>query len=85
MEELRQNNEVSTYPLRTITRLTGLSPELLRAWERRYNAIRPLRTAGGTRRYTNQDLERLKLLKAVVDYADVDLLARHSGSSIVDT
>ncbi len=67
MEELRQNNEVSTYPLRTITRLTGLSPELLRAWERRYNAIQPLRTAGGTRRYTNQDLERLKLLKAVVD------------------
>lgn len=56
-----------TYPLRTAARLTGLSPELLRAWERRYAAVEPLRTAGGTRRYRAADLERLRLLKAAVD------------------
>ena len=56
-----------TYPLRTVVRLTGLSPEVLRAWERRHNAIEPLRTEGGTRRYRAADVERLKLLKTAVD------------------
>lgn len=56
-----------TYPVRAAARLTGLSPELLRAWERRYGAVQPIRTAGGTRRYTAADLERLRLLKAAVD------------------
>ncbi|MCH2169953.1 MerR family transcriptional regulator [Myxococcota bacterium] len=55
-----------TYPLGITARLTGLSPELLRAWERRYAAVEPLRTPGGTRRYRARDLERLRLLKAAV-------------------
>ncbi|MBW2541679.1 MAG: MerR family transcriptional regulator [Deltaproteobacteria bacterium] len=56
-----------TYPLGAATRLTGLSAEVLRAWERRYGAVQPPRTPGGTRRYRPQDLERLRLLKAAVD------------------
>ena len=56
-----------TYPLRTAARLTGLSPELLRAWERRHQVVTPQRTPGGTRRYTATDLHRLRLVKAAVD------------------
>jgi DNA-binding transcriptional MerR regulator len=56
-----------TYPLRTAARLTGLSPALLRAWERRYGVVEPVRTLGGTRRYSAADLERLRLVKAAVD------------------
>jgi len=56
-----------TYPLRTAARLTGLSPDLLRAWERRYGVVEPMRTPGGTRRYSTADLERLRLVKAAVD------------------
>lgn len=56
-----------TYPLRSAAQLTGLSPELLRAWERRYGAVAPVRTPGGTRRYRAADLERLRLLKAATD------------------
>jgi DNA-binding transcriptional MerR regulator len=56
-----------TYPLRAAARLTGLSPELMRAWERRHGVVEPLRTPGGTRRYRATDLERLRLLKAAVD------------------
>lgn len=56
-----------TYPLRTAARLTGLSPEVLRAWERRHGVVQPLRTSGGTRRYSAEDLERLRLVKAAVD------------------
>ena len=56
-----------TYPLKAAARLTGLSPELIRAWERRYGVVAPLRTPGGTRRYRATDLERLRLVKAAVD------------------
>ncbi len=56
-----------TYPLRSVVRLTGVSHEVLRAWERRHGAISPLRTPGGTRRYRASDLERLQLLKAAVE------------------
>jgi DNA-binding transcriptional MerR regulator len=55
-----------TWALGSVARLTGLSPELLRAWERRYRAVEPLRTPGGARRYRASDLERLRLLKAAV-------------------
>jgi DNA-binding transcriptional MerR regulator len=56
-----------TYPVRTAARLTGVSPELLRAWERRHGVVEPLRTPGGTRRYSAAHLERLRLVKAAVD------------------
>ncbi len=78
-----------TYPLRTAARLTGLSPSLLRAWERRYGVVSPIRTPGGTRRYTASDLDRLRLVKAAVDaghrvsqvaHLDVEALARFASA-----
>ena len=67
MAKLKSDAVELTYPLRTAARLTGLSPELLRAWERRHGVVQPLRTPGGTRRYSAGDLERLRLVKAAVD------------------
>jgi DNA-binding transcriptional MerR regulator/methylmalonyl-CoA mutase cobalamin-binding subunit len=54
----------TTYSMGAVSRLTGLSPHVLRAWERRYQAVSPLRTAGGTRRYRESDVTRLRLLAA---------------------
>ncbi len=65
--EAKPHTEEPTYPLRAAARLTGLSPELLRAWERRHDVVKPLRTPGGTRRYRAADLERLRLVKAAID------------------
>jgi DNA-binding transcriptional MerR regulator len=56
-----------TWALGSASRLTGISPELLRAWERRYRVVEPLRSPGGTRRYRTADLERLRLLKGAVE------------------
>jgi DNA-binding transcriptional MerR regulator len=66
MPKSARSPEEQTYPLRSAARITGLSPEVLRAWERRYGAVTPLRTSGGTRRYRASDLERLRLLSANV-------------------
>ena len=42
------------------SRRVGVSPELLRAWERRYELLQPLRTEGGFRLYTDDDAERVE-------------------------
>lgn len=50
------------YSIKAITSLTGLTAETLRAWERRYDCITPVRNDTGRRSYTQGDLEKLKLL-----------------------
>jgi MerR family transcriptional regulator, light-induced transcriptional regulator len=46
-----------------ISRRSGVSPELLRAWERRYGLLRPQRSAGGLRLYSSGDLERVRAMQ----------------------
>ncbi len=45
------------------SRRVGVSPELLRAWERRYELLHPVRTEGGFRLYTDADAERVERMK----------------------
>jgi MerR family transcriptional regulator, light-induced transcriptional regulator len=56
------------YPMRVVLRRTGLSPDLLRAWERRYGVVSPGRTGGGQRLYSESDVERLTLLRRATLY-----------------
>ena len=42
-----------------LARRTGVSPELLRAWERRYGLLRPERSSGGYRLYSAADERRV--------------------------
>jgi DNA-binding transcriptional MerR regulator len=46
-----------------LARRTGASPELLRAWERRYGLLHPTRSQGGFRLYTAADEERIRRMK----------------------
>jgi len=48
-------------------RRSGVSPELLRAWERRYGLLRPTRSPGGLRLYALDDLERVRLMRQHLD------------------
>ncbi len=50
---------LSTYPIREFARLTGVNPVTLRAWERRYGIIQPMRTEKGHRFYTDTHVERV--------------------------
>lgn len=60
--------ENPVYPVRIVLRRTGLTAELLRAWERRYDVVTPGRTQGGQRLYSEADVERLLLLKRATLY-----------------
>jgi DNA-binding transcriptional MerR regulator len=46
-----------------LSRRSGVSPELLRAWERRYQLLHPARSQGGLRLYSPEDLERVRLMQ----------------------
>jgi DNA-binding transcriptional MerR regulator len=46
-----------------LSKRSGVSPELLRAWERRYGLLHPTRSAGGLRLYSTADLERVRLMR----------------------
>lgn len=51
--------------VRSVALLTGLNEHTLRAWERRYGAVQPQRTATGRRFYSREDVERLRILAAL--------------------
>ncbi len=51
------------HPIGVVAERTGLSPDLLRVWERRYRAVEPSRSRDGQRLYSDADVERLRLLR----------------------
>ncbi len=55
------------HPIGVVVQRTGLSPHVLRAWERRYGAVEPGRTEGGQRLYSDADVVRLGLLKRATE------------------
>jgi len=57
--------DLQNYPIRAVSRMTGLSLDTLRAWERRYEAVVPRRNDRG-RVYSDGDVARLKKLAALV-------------------
>ena len=58
--------QLPRHPIRVVSERTGLSPDVLRAWEKRYRAVEPPRRPGGSQRlYSDADVERLRLLRRV--------------------
>lgn len=55
------------YRIGTLARLTGVTTHAIRIWERRYSALAPSRTAGGARLYTDGDVQRLRLVKKLLE------------------
>lgn len=55
----RPPSDQALYGISVAAELTGCTPETLRLYERR-DLIKPARTAGGTRRYTDDDIRRIR-------------------------
>jgi len=54
-----------TYRIQKVSELTGVPAGLIRAWEHRYGVLRPRRTGGGYRAYSEADVEVLRRLRAL--------------------
>jgi DNA-binding transcriptional MerR regulator len=48
------------FPIREVSRITGINPVTLRAWERRYGLIQPTRTDSGHRLYSQTDIDEVR-------------------------
>lgn len=57
-------HDTPTFNLKAVVQETGLKPDTLRAWERRYGLPQPERTPGGHRLYSEHDIDTLKWLIA---------------------
>ncbi len=66
MSTPRSSSSTPRHPIGVVARRTGLKPDLIRAWERRYGAVAPGRTETRRRFYSDEDIERLLLLRRVV-------------------
>ena len=62
-----ERGEEARHPIRVVSRRTGLTPAVLRAWEKRYGVVAPVRSAGGHRLYSDDDVQRLGLLRRAVE------------------
>jgi MerR family transcriptional regulator, light-induced transcriptional regulator len=82
-----------------LSRRTGVAPELLRAWERRYGLLRPARSEGGFRLYSEADEQRVERMRrhlreglaaaeaarrAVEGVADMSAAAAENGRTELD-
>ena len=77
------------YRIGTLARLTGVTTHAIRIWERRYKTLAPSRTPGGARLYTDADVQRLRLVKKLLERGytisaianlDIEALTRLSPS-----
>ncbi len=55
-------DKTPTFNMKVVVQETGLKPDTLRAWERRYGMPNPQRTAGGHRLYSQYEIDMLKWL-----------------------
>lgn len=63
----KRREKSPSYPIRAVSKLTGLGIDTLRAWERRHQAVTPVRDDRG-RMYTEADVARLRLLRSAVGH-----------------
>ena len=87
----------SLYAIRYVSQRTGLTSHVIRAWEKRYEAVVPQRSPKNRRLYSEDDVQRLQLLKKMInaghtisqvaqlDSKDLLDLAQRSGAVISRT
>lgn len=64
--------EGAVYIISVAAELAGVHPQTLRTYERK-GLLRPKRTAGGTRRYSERDVERVRLIQELTQGEGVNL------------
>ena len=80
---------VQGHPIRVAAQRTGLSPHLIRIWERRYGAVSPQRTKTNRRLFSDAEIRRLQLLrqasKAGESIGQIASLSDTELTSLVDS
>lgn len=71
-----------SYNIKKVCQITGLNPNTLRTWERRYNIFEPIRSGTGRRLYTDEDIEKIRCVAQLV--FEGHAISNLSGLSLQD-
>ena len=66
-DKLTAPTGVELFPIRTVSSLTGVNSITLRAWERRYGLVQPIRTPTGHRLYRQDEIDLIHRVVALLD------------------
>src|ERR687898_537560 len=73
----------TTLNIAALSRRTGIAPDTLRKWEQRYRILKPSRTSGGQRRYSERDVARVEWLRARLDQLAADPHGAVRGTAVL--
>ena len=68
-----------------VSKRTGLSPHVIRVWEKRYGAVRPARSQGKRRVYSDEDVHRLGLFRRLTQTGHAISTIAHLQNSELET
>jgi MerR family transcriptional regulator, light-induced transcriptional regulator len=75
---------MNTHRIHRVAKLTGLSKDVIRVWERRYGLVKPSRSANRYREYSDEELALLRFVKAQMEQgATIGSLAAEGRESLV--
>jgi len=63
---IRKPQKKLLYPLREVSRMTGLSPEVIKRWEKIFPQIKPVRNRAGNRSYPARDLKIIFYIRDLI-------------------
>lgn len=71
-DESMRRDERAVYVISVAAELAGVHPQTLRIYERK-GLLRPKRTSGNSRRYSERDIERLRMIQELTQAEGVNL------------
>ena len=75
---------MNTHRIHRVAKLTGLSKDVIRVWERRYGLVKPSRSANRYREYSDPEVALLRFVKAQMEQgATIGALAEEGHDSLV--
>ena len=75
---------MNTHRIHRVAKLTGLSKDVIRVWERRYGLVKPSRSSNRYREYSDEEVALLRFVKAQMEQgATIGALAEEGRDSLV--
>jgi MerR family transcriptional regulator, light-induced transcriptional regulator len=75
---------MNIHRIHRVAKLTGLSKDVIRVWERRYGLVKPLRSSNRYREYSDEEVALLRFVKAQMEHgATIGSLAAEGHDSLV--
>jgi MerR family transcriptional regulator, light-induced transcriptional regulator len=80
-----KDSQTYKYPIRLASEMSGVSVYVIRAWEKRHRVLSPERTESNRRLYSDRDIERLILLRQLIELGhSIGELAALSNEALIE-